>query len=173
VSFLRKQESVSTSLNLVLGSWFLVLYNFRMTETKKNPWVAFFLTLFFPGLGHFYLGNIYSALAYGAMGAGIACTFFTSDSQLSRIAILAILPFVWIPAANDAVQAARGKKPLVTGEESKIYVIWMLCCVGPFSLPLLWQSKKFSILAKALWTTAVLSIVLFFFYLIKLAGQIL
>ena len=38
------------------------------------------------------------------------------------------------------------------------YVILMLLTVGPFALPLLWQSVKFSKTAKILWTVTVILI---------------
>lgn len=125
---------------------------------NKNPWAAFFLTLLFPGLGHLYVENRLSALAYALIAIGLWFSYFSTPSFLTRVAILLIFPFVVIPAARDAVAVAQGRKKVVTGEESRVYVVWMLCCAGPFALPLLWQNKKFSTATKVVWTLVVVSI---------------
>ncbi len=138
---------------------------------RKNPWIAFFLTLLFPGLGHLYAGNRFSALAYALMTCGLGLSYFSAQSFLAKLAVLFIIPFVMIPAARDAVAMAQGKKAPVTGEESRIYVVWMLCCVGPFAVPLLWQNKKFSVPVKIVWTVIVISIVVMFFSVIAVLGK--
>ena len=139
--------------------------------SKKNPWIAFSLTLVFPGLGHLYVGNRFAALAYGVMTLGLGYSYFSAQSFLAQLAVFFIIPFVVLPAARDAVTVARGKKRLVTGEESRVYVIWMLCCVGPFAIPLLWQNKKFSVLVKIVWTAIVISIVVAFISVIAVLGK--
>ncbi len=141
------------------------------SSSLKNPWVAFILSVLFPGLGHLYVGNRLAALIYGAMGVGVAFSFFSSDSALTKAAVLLILPFVMIPAGRDAFDTAAGKKKPVTGEESKVYVIWMLCCVGPFALPLLWRNKKFSFVVKVVWTVIVVAIAVFFFLSVSFIGK--
>ena len=138
---------------------------------RKNPWVAFFLTLLFPGLGHWYVGNNFSALAYAIITTGLWISYYSAHSLLARTAVLFIVPFFVLPAARDAVAVARGKKRSVTGEESRIYVVWMLCCVGPFAIPLLWQNKKFSLPVKIIWTVAVVSIVAMFLLAIAVLGK--
>jgi len=60
-----------------------------------------------------------------------------------------------IPAASDAFQTASGKPRNFSGD-SVPYVIVMLLMIGPFAIPLLWQSPKFSIFAKILCTAAVI-----------------
>ncbi len=157
----------------------LLCYNSFMTDIesaltpgpKKNPWIAFFLTLLFPGLGHFYVGNKFSALAYVIITTGIYISYFSAHSFLARTAVLFIVPFFVFPAARDAVAVARGKKRSVTGEESRIYVVWMLCCVGPFAIPLLWQNKKFSLPVKIVWTVVVVAIVAMFLSAIAVLGK--
>ena len=62
-----------------------------------------------------------------------------------------------VPAAIDAFRTASGRSPSFKGE-SIPYVIVMLLILGPFAIPLLWQSPKFSKLAKILWTLAVVLI---------------
>jgi|GEM_PF-3327175 len=140
-------------------------------QPKKNPWIAFFLTLLFPGLGHLYVGNKFSALTYAIITVGVGYSYFSAKSYLAHMAVLFVVPFFLIPVARDAVDVARGKKKSVTGEESKLYVIWMLCCVGPFSLPLLWQNKKFSVPVKVVWSVVVISIVIFFLFAVAVLGE--
>jgi len=64
---------------------------------------------------------------------------------------------VMIPAASDAFQTASGKPRTFAGN-SVFYVIAMLLLVGPFAVPLLWQSARFSRTAKILWTILVILI---------------
>lgn len=142
-----------------------------MTTSSKSPSVAFLLSLLFPGLGHLYLGERWGAFIYAVMGTGIWLIFLTSHSFISRLAVLFIFPFVFIPVCRDAVDIAKGKKKAVTGTESRIYVIWMLCCVGPFAIPLLWQNKKFSMPVKILWTVIVLSVVVIAFLILNAMGN--
>jgi hypothetical protein len=139
--------------------------------SQKNPWVAFLLTLVLPGLGHFYVGSRFSGLAYTIMTVGLGYSYFSAKSFLARIAVLFIVPFLVIPAARDAMAVAQGKKKPVTGEESRIYVVWMLCCVGPFAIPLLWQNKKFSVPVKIVWTVVVISIVVLFLSAVSILGK--
>lgn len=141
------------------------------STAKKNPWLAFFLTLLFPGLGHLYVGSRFAAMAYGIMTVGLGYSYFSAKSFLARIAVLLIVPFLVVPAARDAVAVALGKKKSVTGEESRLYVIWMLCCVGPFAIPLLWQNKKFSLPVKVVWTVIVISIVALFLSAVSVLGK--
>ncbi len=147
------------------------MHNDILPPQKKNAWAAFFLTLLFPGLGHFYLGLKRKAFIFSVMGAGIVYFYFLAASFLSRMAILFVVPFVLIPAMRDAVAIARGQKQSITGEESRIYIIWMLCCVGPFAMPLLWQNKKFSFVIKIILTAFIFSIVFFFIFAVKSLGQ--
>ena len=144
----------------------------EISAPQKNPWAAFLLTLIFPGLGHFYVGNRFSALAYGVMTLGLGYSYFSAKSFLARVAVLLIIPFIVIPAARDAVDVARGKKKLVTGEESRVYVVWMLCCSGPFAVPLLWQNKKFSVAVKVVWTVVVISIFVLALSAATVLGQV-
>ncbi len=143
----------------------------EISAPKKNPWIAFLLTLVFPGLGHFYVGSRFAALAYGAMTVGLGYSYFSAKSFLARIAVLFIVPFLVVPAARDAMAVAQGKKKPVTGEESRVYVVWMLCCVGPFAIPLLWQNKKFSVPVKIVWTVVVISIVVLFLSAVSILGK--
>ncbi len=138
---------------------------------KKNPWIAFFLTLLFPGLGHLYVGNKFSALTYAIITVGLGYSYFSSTSYLARMAVLFVVPFFLVPAVRDAVDVARGKKKSVTGAESRLYVVWMLCCVGPFALPLLWQNKKFTVFVKIVWTVVVLSVVALFLSSVAVLGK--
>jgi hypothetical protein len=60
-----------------------------------------------------------------------------------------------------AVQVAIHDKKIKTWAGDTIpYVIVMLLLVGPFAIPLLWQSRKFSARAKIVWTVVVIGIAL-------------
>ena len=171
LKFLGRQSSVVSLKSLVYNPRMSNLETSSMAASQKNPWVAFLLTLIFPGLGHFYVGNRFAALAYGAMTLGLGYSYFSAKSFLAQLAVLFIIPFVVIPAARDAVAVARGKKKLVNGEESRVYVFWMLCCVGPFAMPLLWQNKKLSITVKVVLSIIVISIAVIFLWAIAVLGK--
>jgi len=64
---------------------------------------------------------------------------------------------VMIPAALDAFRTASGRPRTFTADTVP-YVIAMLLMIGPFAIPLLWQSKKISKTAKILWTIIVILI---------------
>lgn len=147
------------------------IQNSEISVPKKNPWIAFFLTILFPGLGHLYVGSRFAAGAYAAMTLGLGYSYFSAKSFLAQLAVLFIVPFVVIPAVRDAVSVARGNKKVVTGEESQLYVIWMLCCVGPFAIPLLWQNKKFSVPVKIAWTALIIAIAVTFIFFISALGK--
>ena len=66
---------------------------------------------------------------------------------------------IMLPAAFDAFQTASGK-PRTWTADTIPYVIVMLLMVGPFAIPLLWQSAKFSKTAKILGTAFVILIAL-------------
>ena len=79
-------------------------------------------------------------------------------STFTAVLLGAIYLFVWIPAIIDAAQHASGAaRPLLSGENAW-YVIVMLLTIGPGAMPLLWQSRRFSRLAKILWSTAIMLI---------------
>ncbi|OQA55772.1 MAG: hypothetical protein BWY42_01336 [Candidatus Omnitrophica bacterium ADurb.Bin277] len=103
-------------------------------ESMKNKWMAFFLSLFIPGTG-----------------------LATSRSRINFLFLSPICLFVMIPAATDAFQTASGE-PRTFTSDSIPYVLFMLFAVGPFAVPLLWLSPKFSGTSKIILTALVIVI---------------
>ncbi len=153
----------------------------------KDPVLAFFYSLTIPGLGQLYLGERAKGWTLLSMTAGVAVSLVISHTLFSWIFVGVIYLGIMIPAALDAYQAASGRPrafsvPIpINFRESEIgavqvtmhekkqktwtgdsvpYVIVMLLVVGPFAIPLLWQSARFSKTAKILWTLGVILIAL-------------
>jgi hypothetical protein len=69
---------------------------------------------------------------------------------------------LWFPAITDAWQvASHGHAAGVLTGRSPLYVLFMLLCLGPMALPLLWQSPAFSKTVKVVLTIAVVLIAVF------------
>jgi len=75
-------------------------------------------------------------------------------SLLTTVLLGLVYLAVAIPAALDASQVARGLVRPGQGQAAWS-VILMLLAVGPFAIPLLWQSPWFSRTAKIGWTVAI------------------
>lgn len=120
----------------------------------RSPVTAGVLSLLLPGLGQLYNGERAKGIALLCMtlGIGVSAALFRSLFTLILLGLIYIA--VLIPAVRDAVQVAAGRSAAFTGNRPW-YVIWMLCMVGPFALPLLWQSRL-SRPAKLAWTIAVI-----------------
>ncbi|HQB12250.1 MAG: TM2 domain protein [Candidatus Omnitrophica bacterium ADurb.Bin292] len=123
----------------------------------KNKWIALVLSFFVPGMGQIYLGDRTKGLTLLCVSAGLAYALVTSRSLLNLIFLAPICLFVMVPSAVDAYQVAVGKPRKFTGD-SVPYVVFMLLVVGPFAVPLLWQSSKFSRFMKVAWTILVILI---------------
>jgi hypothetical protein len=127
--------------------------------------MAALLSAALPGAGQCYLGNRPTGVALLCTSFGVCGGILLSlwgpaalRSRLTMIVLAAIYPFVWLPAVIDAWQAARGKtKPLLAGHH-RWYVILMLLTVGPMSLPMLWQNKRFSQRTKFAWTGFIIAV---------------
>ncbi len=124
----------------------------------KNPFLAFLYSLLAPGVGQLYLGERAKGWTLLCMAAGVWISLAISRTPLSWLLLGLIYLAVMIPAASDAFQTASGK-PRAFASNSVFYVIAMLLLIGPFAVPLLWQSPKFSKTAKIAWTIAVILIV--------------
>jgi len=120
----------------------------------NNPWIAFFLSFFIPGLGQLYVGEKAKALSMLCITAGIWISLLISRSFITLILIGPLYLFALVPASLDAYQTAAGRPRTFKGE-SVFYVIIMLLVVGPFAIPLLWQSPKFSRVLKIVLTVLV------------------
>jgi len=125
----------------------------------KNPYLSFFYSLLLPGAGQLYLGERAKGWTLLCMDAGVAVSLIFSHTWIAWFLMGGIYLAIVGPAAIDAFQTASGRPRTFSGD-SIPYVILMLLMVGPFALPLLWQSAKFSITAKVLWTVAVILIAL-------------
>lgn len=104
--------------------------------------------------------------------AGIAVAFLTSRSMVAFFLLGLIYLFIIVPAAVDAYQTASGK-PRTFKSDSIPYVLIMLCIVGPFAIPLLWQSPRFPRAVKIILTTLVTLIMILGLLLINLVGPYL
>jgi hypothetical protein len=91
------------------------------------------------------------------MAAGVGVSLIVSHTGIARFLMGGIYLAVMIPAALDAFQTVSGR-PRTFSTDTVPYVIVMLLMVGPFAIPLLWQSVKFSKTAKIFWTVAVILI---------------
>jgi TM2 domain-containing membrane protein YozV len=125
----------------------------------KNPQLAFLYSFLLPGAGQLYLGERVKGWTFFCMDAGVAVSLVFSHTAIAWFLMGGIYLAILIPAALDAFQTASGRPRAFTGD-SIPYVIMMLFMVGPFAIPLLWQSAKFSKTAKIVWTAGVILIAL-------------
>jgi TM2 domain-containing membrane protein YozV len=123
----------------------------------KNPFRACLFSILVPGLGQLYLGEKAKGWTLLSMTAGVAVSLIFSHTLVAWILMAGIYLAVMIPAALDAFQTTAGRPRTFSGDTVP-YVIVMLLMVGPFALPLLWQSPKFSKTAKIVWTLIVVLI---------------
>jgi len=100
------------------------------------------------------------------MSAGVLIGLCTGPTPISVVLLNGIYAAIALPAAADAWQTGSGKARTFKGE-NVIYVVFMLLAVGPFAVPLLWRSSKFSRTAKILWTVTVVLIALVAIVLVK------
>ncbi|HNX68743.1 MAG TPA: hypothetical protein PLL75_01295 [Candidatus Omnitrophota bacterium] len=126
----------------------------------KKPSLACFYSLLIPGLGQLYLNEKAKGLTLLCMDLGILVSVLVSRSWVGRLMMGLIYLAIVFPSAVDAYQCASGKPRTFSGD-SVPYVILMLLVVGPFAVPLLWQSGRFSKGAKIGWTVFVIVIALF------------
>lgn len=125
----------------------------------KNPYFALIYSVFIPGLGQLYLGERAKGWTLVCMDMGIAVSLIVSHTIIAWFLMGGIYLAVMIPAALDAFRTASGRPKNWTGDTVP-YVIIMLLMMGPFAIPLLWQSRRFSTRAKVLWTVAVILVAL-------------
>ena len=128
----------------------------------KKPFLAFFYSLAVPGLGQLYLGERAKGWTLLSMTVGVVVSLIVSHTAIAWILMGGIYLAVMIPAAAEAYQVTlREKKAKTWMGDSIAYVIVMLLMVGPFAIPLLWQSGRFSKTAKIVWTLVVILIAVF------------
>lgn len=132
-----------------------------------SPLGAAVLSAVLPGLGQLANGERAKGLAVLASSVGVIAGIAVAAvgplamrSWITVVMLVVMVPFVWVPAVVDAWRRAQGEaSPLLEGERIW-YVLLLLATVGPMSLPLLWQSPRFSRLVKILLTVAVIGIAL-------------
>ncbi len=134
--------------------------------------VSSLLSLLLPGLGQLYNGDRAKGIAMLCMTLGIGISVAISHSLWSSILMGVLYVAVLIPAVQDAYHIACGNAPSFAGERMW-YVVWMLLCVGPFALPLLWQSRRFSTRGKIAWTVGVILIALVSILAVNAIGHLL
>jgi TM2 domain-containing membrane protein YozV len=125
----------------------------------KNPYLAGLFSVLLPGLGQLYLGESAKGWTLVCMDAGVAASLLFSHTAIACFLMGGIYLAVMIPAAVDAFQTASGRPRTFTADTVP-YVIVMLLMVGPFAIPLLWQSRKFSTSAKIAGTLSIILIAL-------------
>ena len=138
----------------------------------KNPRLALFYSIVFPGLGQIYLGERAKGWTLVCMALGVALSLIVSHTPIACLLMGGIYLAVMIPAVLDAFHAASGH-PRTFVANTIPYVIIMLFVVGPFAIPLLWQSAKFSKAAKIIWTIVVIVIALFAIAAMTFTGSFL
>ena len=137
----------------------------------KNSFIALMLSLLFPGLGQFYLGDRAKSVGILSISAGILVSIIAFRSFTTVILMGILYLAVMIPAASDAYQIANGH-PLSFRSDAVWYVIIMLFSVGPFALPLLWQSPRFSRPAKIICTVLVIIIAVISIMVVAMLGPL-
>lgn len=137
-----------------------------------HPLIAALLSLLLPGLGQLANRQRAKGVALLCMSTGIWLSFIISRSMVSAVLLGLIYLVVLVPAVHDAFRTAKGLPSPFTGERAW-YVIWMLLIVGPFALPLLWQSRQFSTRAKWVWTAVVMFVALSVILLAGALGPVL
>ncbi|MFA7254598.1 MAG: hypothetical protein WC133_00665 [Candidatus Omnitrophota bacterium] len=125
----------------------------------KDARLALIYSIVAPGLGQLYLGERAKGWTLLCMSAGVVVSLIISHTAIALFLMGGIYLAVMIPAARDAFQTASGQSRTFVANTVP-YVIMMLLMIGPFAIPLLWQSAKFSKTAKILWTVAVILIAL-------------
>jgi lysylphosphatidylglycerol synthetase-like protein (DUF2156 family) len=142
------------------------------TTSARSPVLAGLLSTLIPGLGQLFNGERTKGLALLCMTGGLWLTIAANRSPITRLLLGLLYLFILVPSIRDAAQTARGQAPAPAGNTAW-YVILMLLTVGPFALPLLWQSLRFSRAAKIAWTIAVVLIALSFVFVMAALGPAL
>ena len=136
---------------------------------RRNPLLALALSAIVPGLGQIYNEEARKGLVIigSCLGLGL---FIYWQSGLNRATFALALLLVWISAIADAYKSAQAFGQPPDFYYRKAYVVSLLLLVGPFALPLLWQSPHFSRTARWTWTVIVSSAALLFILAPYLTG---
>ena len=132
-----------------------------MKTIAKKPILAVLLSLFVPGLGHYYIGQPRKGLFI----VGICVLLALGVRQCEGVNFLTLLVALgafWLSAIVDTYQMAQTYGHSLEWYYRPSYVVTMLLLIGPFALPLLWRSPYFSRWVRWGWTTIVAGTVLMF-----------
>ena len=127
----------------------------------RTPLIALVLSALVPGLGQLYNKETRKGLVIIGSCLGLGLLIY-SQSGLNRITFAVALLLVWISAIAEAYKSAQASGQPPEFFYRKTYVVSLLLLVGPFALPLLWQSPHFSRTARWTWTAIVSGAALLF-----------
>jgi hypothetical protein len=126
-------------------------------STNPNPTTARLLSLLVPGVGQLYAGQRGVGIAVLCTVAGILLSAVAFRSPITLATMAVLYAVVALSASGDAVRVAAGA-PSAFKAGTRWQIVLLLVTIGPFALPLLWQSQRFSQTAKILWTAFVILI---------------
>ena len=121
---------------------------------RRSPLLALALSAIVPGLGQLYNKEAGKGLVIIGSCLGLGLLIY-SQSGLNRITFAVALLLVWISAIAEAYKSAQTSGQPPDFYYRQAYVVSLLLLVGPFALPLLWQSPHFSRTARWTWTAIV------------------
>jgi len=136
---------------------------------RRNPLLALALSAAAPGLGQLYNKETRKGLVIIGSCLGLGLLIYW-QSGLNRITFALALLLVWFSAIAEACKAAQASGQPPDFYYRKAYVVSLLLFVGPFALPLLWQSPHFSRTARWTWTVIVSGAALLFILTPHLTG---
>jgi TM2 domain-containing membrane protein YozV len=128
---------------------------------RRIPLVALALSALVPGLGQLYNKEATKGLVIIGSCLGLGLLIYW-QSGLNRITFVLALLLVWISAIAEAYKSAQASGQPPDFYYRKAYVVSLLLLIGPFALPLLWQSPHFSRTARWTWTAIVSGAALLF-----------
>ena len=109
---------------------------------RRNPLIALVLSAIIPGLGQLYNKDTKKGWVIIGSCLGLAMLLYW-QSGLNRISTALALLLVWVSAIIEAYKFAQAASQPSDFYYRKAYVVALLLLVGPFALPLLWQSPHF------------------------------
>jgi len=128
---------------------------------RRSPLLALALSALVPGLGQLYNKEAGKGLVIIGSCLGLGLLIYW-QSGLNRITFALALLLVWISAIAEAYKSAQASGQPPDFYYRKAYVVSLLLLIGPFALPLLWQSPHFSRTARWTWTAIVSGAALLF-----------
>lgn len=140
---------------------------------ERTRTIIVLLLSLLPGASHLYLRRPKKALGLLFITAGILATFVFSRSYTARAISCFIYVFTFFPSAFEAYNISREGHPVVFDINSPWYIILLLLMTGFSAVPLLWQSNRFSLKAKIMWTAIVTILAALFFSALIVFGDLI